>query len=345
MGGCCSKGENSLQNSPSYSPITDSILMYRKPTSELSETVIAVLLDEKLTQAHQWFISCMKATLDWSKPALEELEFKDVLKKVETQARNYFRSMFVQGSSGENVPFAQIKKTEVDFERMCRMDHNLFVYCNCVKSFTNCTRLKRQLVQENTGGNKEKVLKMYDEKAQGPYARRCREDLALLLSLSGSANVLVQLETQMAMDVEILEDMKQKAQEKAKTEMSVVFQPVALEQSEGSPISKSMLQSHASVVDFIDRLLSVDNLSSSTQSYMLAGHIGSLKAPELLLEKQPSHSGEGSVQKPDIVVDTDSHSTSHANSLRGSINVPEHSENSLESRVLHIDRSTLQDLD
>lgn len=335
MGSCCSKGRAlSVTNSPSFARITDSILQMRTPTVELQEETVELLVEEKMEEAYQWHLNSVKALLDWKEPALKSEEFEESMGKLLELAKNYFRALFMQGTTGENVPFNYIETSEKSLMQFCKSDFALFRYCNVFKSFTVCSNLKRELVKNYSSGQ-AKLLKFYDRSAQGPYAKRCRKDLEHLLTLLGRCTskqeVTCKLEAQLAMDQEILAAKLAKAQEKARTQMSEVFDDCGEGQLDKSPVTMSMLQSHASVMDVISRVIE-SAPESSNQSYVLSGALGSLRDPYSLKK----HSSEVPAKREDSV--------DGSSSLQSEINSPLRVEISHQSRVMCMDRGLLHKL-
>ena len=335
MGGCCSNGRvPSVRNCSSFARITDSILQMRQPTVELQEETVEMLVEEKMEEAYQWYLTSVKRLLDWKEPALKKEEFEESIGKLLEQAKNYFRTLFMQGTTGENVPFSHIEASEKSLMHFCKSDFALFSYCNVFKSFTICSGLKRELVKSHS--SKAKVLKLYNRSAQGRYADRCRKDLELLLTLLGRCRsqqeVTCKLEVQLATDREILARKLAKAQEKARTQMSEVFDGSGEGLLDKSPVTMSMLHSHASVMDVITRVIE-SAPESSNQSYILSGSLGSLRDPYVLKK----HSSE----TPPKIEDSANESCS---SLQSDLNSPLALEISRQSRVLCMDRGPLQRL-
>jgi len=332
MGSCCSTGKDQpLSNSPSYSKVTDSILQLRQPTVELQEADVQLLVEEKLQEAYEWQLTCMKAVL--KQPALDAQEFDELMDRLATDAKNYFRTLFLQGTTGENVPFAQIEQSENTLLGFCKSDSALFRYCNLFKSFTVCSGLKRELVKEHSAG-KAKLLKLYDSKAQGPYASRCRDDLEQLLTMLGRCQsmqeVTCKLEAQLVMDQDILATKLSKAQEKAKTKLGEVFDNSAEGPLGQSSMTKTMLQSYASVVDLFNR---IESSPGTCNSYAYSASLGSQKDPIGL--KKPS--SDEPPKREDSGEDRKSQHSESSSSLQG--------ENSLNSRLMCMDRETLSKLE
>lgn len=323
-----------MSNSPSFAQVTDSILHMRLATAELKEEDVQLLVEEKLKETYQWHLTCVKAVLDWKEPALDAKEFEEVMEKLVADAKNYFRTLFLEGTTGENIPFEQIKQSENTLQSFCQSDFGLFRYCNMFKSFTVCSGLKRELIKEHSTG-KAKLLKLYDQTARGPYANRCRDDLEQLLTMlarcRSQQDVTCKLEAQVVMDQEILATKKAKAQENAKTEISAVFDGNGEAQLSQSSVSKTMLQSYASVVDMFNRIES--SPGTSNQSYAISGSMGSQK--DLYTLKK--HSSDDPPKREESVDESRSLHSDSSSSLQG--------ENSLRSRVLYMDRNTLNKLE
>lgn len=328
MGSCCSTGKDlPIANSPSYTQVTDSILQLRQPTVELQEADIQLLVEEKLKEAYDWQLTCVRAVL--KQPALGAQEFEEVMERLATDARNYYRTLFLQGTTGENVPFAQIEQSENTLLGFWKSDSALFRYCNLFKSFTICSALKRELIKEHSTG-KAKLLKLYDHKAQGPYASRCREDLEQLLTMLAKCEtqreVTCKLEAQLAMDQDILATKLAKAQEKAKTKLGEVFDGSEEEHLGRSSMTKTMLQSYASVVDLFNR---IESSPGTSNSYAFSGTLGSQK--DLFVLKK--HISDEPPKREDSVEDRKSVCSESSSPLQG--------ENSLNSRLLYMNREPL----
>lgn len=335
MGSCCSNGRDiQLPNSPSFTRITDSILQMRQPTVELQEEDVEELIQVKLEEAYQWYLASVKSLLDWKQPALDTKDIDEALDKLVADTKNYFRTLFVQGTTGENVPFAKIEKSEIILHQFCKSDLALFRYCNIYKSFAICSSLKRELIKDSSQG-KIKLLKQYDKEAQGPYATRCRNDLDELLTLlsqgKSQQDVEIKLDAQLAMDQDILSTKRTKAQDKARTQLEDVFQGSPERHIVETSSSKSLLHSQASVLDLINRIGSAPE--SSSQSMVMSGTVGSLKE-NLGLKK---HSTEEPPKREDSI------SGGSSNPSNSSSPLPE--ENPLRSRVLCMDRSALHKLE
>jgi hypothetical protein len=133
------------------------------------------------------------------------------------------------------------------------------------------------------------------------------------------------------MDQEILATKKAKAQENAKTEISAVFDGNGEAQLSQSSVSKTMLQSYASVVDMFNRIES--SPGTFNQSYAISGSLGSQK--DLYTLKK--HSSDDPPKREESVDERRSLHSDSSSSLQG--------ENSLRSRVLYMDRNTLNKLE
>lgn len=322
-----------MPNSPSFSRITDSILQMRQAKVELQAEVVEELVTAKVEETYQWFLSCVKAVLSWEQPALNTYQFEEIIDKLIDDTKNYFRTLFLQGTSGENVPFTHIEHNEQTLLHFCKSDLPLFRYCNLYKSFVICSNLKRDLIKEHSQG-KSKVLKLYDRSAQGPYASRCREDLDQLLTLlirckSSQKEVESKLEAQLAMDQDILTTKRNKAQEKARTQLEGVFQSSPEGKVVESAATKSMLQSHASVLDFINRIGTLTE--SSSQSMVMSLAVGSLN-------ESPKKQHTSEPRKREDSIDDLRSSPSACSS-------PPQGENTQRPRVLCMDWSALHKLE
>jgi hypothetical protein len=306
----------------------------RKPTGELQEEDAEFLVGEKMKEAYQWYLECVKALLDWKQPALEKEEFEETMEKLVLEVKNYFRTLFIQGTTGENVPFSQIEKNEKALVLFYKSDFALFRYCNKFKSFTLCSGLKRELIKNHSAG-KTRLLRLYDRSAQGYYAKRCREDLEQLLTLMAKCRsqkeVTCKLEAQLAMDHEILAAKLAKAQEKARTQISEVFSGSEERQQEYSSMTKTMLLSHTNLMDVITRVIE-SAPESSNQSFVLSGSLGSLRDPYGLRK----HCSEEAMKRPDSMGERDSQLSE--------INSPLEVETSQRPKVLCMDSTPLRKL-
>lgn len=213
------KMETSLPNSPSTARVTDFALQLRKPTLELTSQVRESIISQSMQAAQKWFLVRAKTFVHWSQPALLRSDFRELLKQAGEDTMDYFRTQFLQGTPGEDIPFWRIKSAQESLEQLCEAFFPLFEYANDYKSWWICTEAKAAAVA--MGG--KKGMKLYEAQAQGVYAEKCRQDLELLLFSTGKLELDIRLTTQISLDEDTLAEQLKEAEKQAKCRIDTVF--------------------------------------------------------------------------------------------------------------------------
>jgi hypothetical protein len=206
--------------------VTDAALQLRKPISELSSEQRETIVRDKLLLAQNWFRGKGKTLIDWSQPPLEASEFRELLKQLTDATRDYFRTQFLQGTSGEDVPFWKIKSAQDTLDQLCFASFALFSYCNDYKSWWTCTQAKINALAQ---GGKERAVKGYMAQAKGPYVEKCEKDLKILLE-AGKLDRDILLSSQIGLDEEILLAQLLEAEKQAKIRVESIFDCRSLDQ-------------------------------------------------------------------------------------------------------------------
>jgi len=230
MGACCSRNlETSLSNSTSMTRVTDTTLQLRKPVSELTSEQREVLTKQKLQLAQTYFAVKAKTLVDWSQPALETSEFRELLKHLTEETRDYFRSLFLQGSSGEDVPFWRIKSAQDTLDQACCASFPLFIYCNDYKSWWLCSQAKVAALAQ---GGKDGAVKAYMAQAQGSYREKGEGELRTLLQI-GKMERSIRLYAQMDLGEETMDVRRLEIEKQAKVLIDSFFdcKPLVLPRS------------------------------------------------------------------------------------------------------------------
>ena len=257
MGLCCSQTTDvPLRNTQSFAQITNATLQLRRPTTELSSSQCDTLVQEKINLAHEWFCDGAREVLAWTNPAQTSQEFSDTLQSLAAQTQNFFRSLFLQGTSGENVSFSRIATAQKSLTEVCFSDFELLRFCNDYKSWSICSRLKRTSISLRS---KSQAMKLFASQARGPFHARGKHDLEQLLTLDKEER-LEALESQIELDREILQAQQSEAQEHTQVCISDVFDCRPLDEGKATSV-------RASLLEFIDRLPSRDGWDSGSSDY------------------------------------------------------------------------------
>lgn len=259
MGKCCS--QPIAKSAASSSPpglIPHSALRSRPvPSSLPSQSQLQALLESYQNWAYSSFVRRLEAALTGPSEALDCRAFQEVLKKAEEEAINYYRSLFLQGSPGEIVPFESILQGEDSLTQLCRQDCALFEYCNLYRSFLLCSALKKRLIESEflaKHTSKVQIFRLYDQEAAGAYRLLCRNDLEILISQSSAPFLLSELKKQSVADREILRREKRKAEELSRRCVPAEFCSKRGDSAQVSAGSYGIVQSRLSVIDLIARL-------------------------------------------------------------------------------------------
>lgn len=199
--------------------VTDAALQHRKPTRELTSEQRETLIKQKLQQAQNCFALKAKSLVDWSQPARDTDEFRELLKHLSAETIDSFRGLFLQGTSGEDVPFWRIKSAQDTLNQACLASFPLFLYCNDHKSWWVCAQAKVTALAQ---GGKDTALKVYMEQAQGRYRGKGEQDLRALLQ-TGKLEQEIRLYAQIELEEELLVTQRLEAEKHAKVLIDSFF--------------------------------------------------------------------------------------------------------------------------
>ena len=265
MGNDCSALCSKPRSKPSASPSPPVLVTHKDLRSRVAPTVlpspsqVQALLKSYQNLAYGGFARRLEAALTRDSPVLDCREFEEVANRAKEAAINHYRSLFVQGSAGEVVPFEGILQGEEDLGKLCRQDLALFEYCNMYRSFLLCSALKKQLIESELLAkftSKAGILRKYDQEAAGAYRLLCRNDLEILISQHSKSTpsvfIMSELKKQSVGDREILRREKRKAEELSSRVTPAEFRSHAGDTP--SADSYGAVQSRLSVIDLISRL-------------------------------------------------------------------------------------------
>mmetsp|Transcript_16665 Transcript_16665/g.29964 ORF Transcript_16665/g.29964 Transcript_16665/m.29964 type:complete len:545 (+) Transcript_16665:2242-3876(+) len=190
MGNCCGapKKKPKKASNPPVRYDIDAELKNRLCRVELSEAEVEQLLKTNYEIVAKSYTRVVKTML--TDPQAFDTDSLGVFLAGKWEAaKAEFKKLFLQNTSGENVPWTHIQSAVQRLENELKELEPVVHFNNELKSFEICNSLKRKLAMElyvHSRKDANFVLNNYSKEAVGPYKDRCYDELKEVLQYKRS---------------------------------------------------------------------------------------------------------------------------------------------------------------